>query len=191
MCQTSATSKGVRYGTAMLHVSRRKQAAAAGLGHAGATYPLERTPAPRHLPTPQWRHVGCRPARRSRRLTCVRPSTGSVRRDFWVKNYSAIKGANASLPILLRECAGTPARLTAAFRECYRRPCPSHTLPQTDAVCLPTFRGWQGADRERRGPFGGRIWHQAPVAHEGAVMSGRRSLCTSCSRRAEILLSLG
>eukprot|EP00965_Chrysotila_dentata_P196669 6177725-Pleurochrysis_carterae.AAC.4 len=35
--------------------------------------------------------------------------------DFWLKNYSAIKGANMKLPILLRESAGTQAKLTAAY----------------------------------------------------------------------------
>eukprot|EP00967_Tisochrysis_lutea_P105477 scaffold160854_cov36-Tisochrysis_lutea.AAC.1 len=38
-----------------------------------------------------------------------------------MKNYSAVKAANLSLPILLRECAGTPAKLTAAYRECDSR----------------------------------------------------------------------
>lgn len=33
-----------------------------------------------------------------------------------MKNYSAVKAANLSLPILLRECAGTPAKLTAAYQ---------------------------------------------------------------------------
>ncbi len=48
---------------------------------------------------------------------CSRLYYSPARRDFWLKNYSAIKTANANLPILLRENAGTPAKLTAAFRE--------------------------------------------------------------------------
>jgi len=36
-------------------------------------------------------------------------------RDFWAKNYSEVKLANASLPILLRESTGAPAKLTATF----------------------------------------------------------------------------
>eukprot|EP00308_Calcidiscus_leptoporus_P005786 CAMPEP_0119375386 /NCGR_PEP_ID=MMETSP1334-20130426/35501_1 /TAXON_ID=127549 /ORGANISM="Calcidiscus leptoporus, Strain RCC1130" /LENGTH=91 /DNA_ID=CAMNT_0007393683 /DNA_START=39 /DNA_END=314 /DNA_ORIENTATION=+ len=36
-------------------------------------------------------------------------------RDFWLKNYKAVKSANMKLPILLREAAGAPAKLTAAY----------------------------------------------------------------------------
>ena len=35
--------------------------------------------------------------------------------DFWAKNYTAIKTANAKLPILLRESNGTVAKLTATY----------------------------------------------------------------------------
>ena len=35
--------------------------------------------------------------------------------DFWAKNYTAIKTANAKLPILLRESSGTVAKLTATY----------------------------------------------------------------------------
>mmetsp|Transcript_31040 Transcript_31040/g.99259 ORF Transcript_31040/g.99259 Transcript_31040/m.99259 type:complete len:86 (+) Transcript_31040:21-278(+) len=37
-------------------------------------------------------------------------------RDFWKKQYSAIKSANSSLPILLRESQGIQAKLTAAYQ---------------------------------------------------------------------------
>eukprot|EP00322_Chrysochromulina_rotalis_P008866 CAMPEP_0115847552 /NCGR_PEP_ID=MMETSP0287-20121206/10442_1 /TAXON_ID=412157 /ORGANISM="Chrysochromulina rotalis, Strain UIO044" /LENGTH=89 /DNA_ID=CAMNT_0003301391 /DNA_START=39 /DNA_END=308 /DNA_ORIENTATION=+ len=36
-------------------------------------------------------------------------------REFFSKNYSAIKAANAKLPILLRESQGTAAKVTAAY----------------------------------------------------------------------------
>ena len=34
---------------------------------------------------------------------------------FWAKEYSNIKAANPKLPVLLRECAGTPASMTATY----------------------------------------------------------------------------
>ena len=43
-------------------------------------------------------------------------TVGAARRDFWKKQYSAIKSANSSLPILLRESQGIQAKLTAAYR---------------------------------------------------------------------------
>ena len=36
-------------------------------------------------------------------------------REFWFKNYSTVKAANEKLPILVREKAGIPAKLTAAY----------------------------------------------------------------------------
>ena len=35
--------------------------------------------------------------------------------EFWAANYAKIKEANQTLPILLREAANTPARLTATY----------------------------------------------------------------------------
>jgi len=37
------------------------------------------------------------------------------RSDFWAKNYTAVKAANAKLPILLRESNGVDAKLTATY----------------------------------------------------------------------------
>jgi hypothetical protein len=37
------------------------------------------------------------------------------RSAFIRKNYKALKAANPTLPVLIRECSGTEARLTARF----------------------------------------------------------------------------
>lgn len=39
------------------------------------------------------------------------------RRDFIVANYAEMKKANPHFPILIRECAGTEASLTARYGE--------------------------------------------------------------------------
>ncbi len=43
------------------------------------------------------------------------PPRAPRRREFWAKNYAAVKAANAKLPILLRESEGTAARLTGNY----------------------------------------------------------------------------
>ena len=35
--------------------------------------------------------------------------------EFWAANYAKIKEVNLTLPILLREAANTPAKLTATY----------------------------------------------------------------------------
>ena len=42
-------------------------------------------------------------------------------RKFITTHYKALKAANPELPVLLRECAGTEARLTARFGASLRR----------------------------------------------------------------------
>ncbi len=39
----------------------------------------------------------------------------AARSNFIMKHYKALKGANPTLPVLIRECAGAEARLTARF----------------------------------------------------------------------------
>ena len=43
------------------------------------------------------------------------PSACALCRKFITTHYKALKAANPELPVLLRECAGTEARLTARF----------------------------------------------------------------------------
>lgn len=38
-----------------------------------------------------------------------------MRSAFWASKYNEVKLANAKLPILLRECEGVPAKLTATY----------------------------------------------------------------------------
>ena len=50
------------------------------------------------------------------RVHLCQTSSGSKGiREFWAKNYNSFKAANSSLPILLRECGGTQAKLTATY----------------------------------------------------------------------------
>lgn len=47
------------------------------------------------------------------RVAMCQTSAGSAGvREFWQKNYAAMKAANAKLPILLRESSGTSAKMT-------------------------------------------------------------------------------
>ena len=46
---------------------------------------------------------------------CATLPSRLTRRDFWVKNYTPIKAANTTLPILLRESQGVSAKLTATY----------------------------------------------------------------------------
>ena len=43
------------------------------------------------------------------------PAASRPGSEFWAANYAKIKEANQTLPILLRESANTPARLTATY----------------------------------------------------------------------------
>ena len=50
------------------------------------------------------------------RVAMCQSSAGSAGiREFWQKNYAAMKAANAKLPIVLRESSGTSAKLTAVY----------------------------------------------------------------------------
>ncbi len=45
-----------------------------------------------------------------------------MRRAFVLKHYKALKAANPTLPVLIRECAGVEPRLTARFgASCFGR----------------------------------------------------------------------
>lgn len=44
-----------------------------------------------------------------------RKMTPSPRRNFVINHYKALKGANPTLPILVRECAGVEPKLWARF----------------------------------------------------------------------------
>lgn len=37
------------------------------------------------------------------------------RREFWGKQYAAVKAASPKVPILLREASGTPASVTGVY----------------------------------------------------------------------------
>jgi len=181
MCQTSATSKGVR----SVPSSPPRSPLVTCLSQLPLSCVLCLLPSPRrsdpvgafdHTPAALAVHLSMDSARLHRcPADRFRPTTSHShkRRDFWVKNYSAVKSANSSLPILLRECAGTSAKLTAAYRECPSCPdCPClSALPhaQRVPVCCGC-RGWQGAKRERRGALRGGVWRQAAVADEGTVI---------------------
>jgi NADH dehydrogenase (ubiquinone) 1 alpha subcomplex subunit 2 len=45
----------------------------------------------------------------------------NTRRKFISTHYKTLKAANPELPVLLRECAGTEARVTARFGASSRR----------------------------------------------------------------------
>ncbi|KOO30900.1 NADH dehydrogenase 1 alpha subcomplex 2 variant 1 [Chrysochromulina tobinii] len=50
------------------------------------------------------------------RVVMCQNSTGSAGvREFFAKNYAALKAANAKLPILLREGQGATAKVTAVY----------------------------------------------------------------------------
>ena len=64
------------------------------------------------------------------------------RREFWKKNYSEVKNANLKLPILLRECEGVSAKLTAVFGAA--RPAATALAPSPDrapAACACAEKG--------------------------------------------------
>ena len=65
-------------------------------------------------------------ARASRRS----PPRAAHRREFWAKNYAAVKAANAKLPILLRESEGTVARLTGNYGTRSAHPPPPPPPPE-------------------------------------------------------------
>jgi hypothetical protein len=46
----------------------------------------------------------------------------ALRSAFILNHYKALKGANPTLPVLIRECAGAEARLTARFGASRRKP---------------------------------------------------------------------
>lgn len=50
-----------------------------------------------------------------RTLTCRRLPSAPRASEFWAANYNAVKAANMKLPILLRESANAPAKLTATY----------------------------------------------------------------------------
>jgi hypothetical protein len=98
-CQTSEASEGVRCVRRRLPSSEAQAGRATGRqGAPSVTNPM----APPH----------------KRRLThsaCVWCS------KFITTHYKALKAANPELPVLLRECTGTEARLTARFGASLRR----------------------------------------------------------------------
>ena len=74
-----------------------------------------------------------------------------LRSDFWAKNYSEVKLANAQLPILVRESSGASAKLTATFGERsspsparsprhVQRPYSGTFLPTLHEGCYPLCR---------------------------------------------------
>lgn len=50
-----------------------------------------------------------------RRASCTDAPACSCASEFWSANYNAVKAANMKLPILLRENANAPAKLTATY----------------------------------------------------------------------------
>ena len=59
------------------------------------------------------------------------------RSEFFSKNYASIKAANAKLPVLLRECNGTAAKVTATYGGLTPKLLPWHDLSPPPFAKLP------------------------------------------------------
>jgi hypothetical protein len=84
--------------------------------------------------------------------------------DFVLNNYVAIKKANPTLPILVREAEGVEARAFARFGKL--SPCP-HVLSTT--ILIPNTRPRRRAQVQAGGPFGSRGIRAPRSADPGVI----------------------
>jgi hypothetical protein len=118
------------------------------------------------------------------------------RREFWAKNYAAVKAACPKVPILVRESSGTPAKLTGVYgaqslassRTLFSLFFPTHIflspplsgsfphlhLPRPPLVCslVPRpglFRVRHGEDGRRGGHERGRFQESVGRCDEGQL----------------------